>query len=175
MDKARNVILRRLHEIGIISHRPVKLRSGMDSVVYFDIKKAYGYPDVLNALAKLVVTKLKKSENCIAVSGYGGLPLGAVVAAQSGRRLVTVRDTEKSHGRKGFIDGYMPGRGDYIAVLDDVLTTGSSIKATLKKLRKTKAIISRAIVIVERNTVRLPIPYEALFTSEEILEATVVL
>ncbi len=161
-------VLKRFHEIGVISYELVTLRSGRSAALYCDIKKAYGYPDILNALAELIATKLKKNENCIAVSGYGGLPLGAVIAAKYKRQLVTVREIVKPHGRAGLLGGYLPGRGDRVVVLDDVLTTGSSIRATVKELRKTKAIISRAIVVVQRSPARLPIPYKFLFKLEEI-------
>ena len=76
----KKALIKRLHEIGVIMNKPVLLRSSITADFYCDIKKAYGYPDILNALANLVIAKLKKSENCIAVSGYGGLPLGAVGA-----------------------------------------------------------------------------------------------
>ena len=165
----KSVVLKRFHEIGLIYRAPVKLRSGKKALFYCDIKKAYGYPDILNALADLIIAKLKKSENCIAVSGYGGLPLGAVVAAKSKRKLVAVRDKVKDHGRGGTIDGYVPGRGNRVVIIDDVLTTGGSIKATLKELRKTKTAISRAIVVVQRAPARLSIPYDHLFKIEDIL------
>ena len=72
-------ILKRFKEIDIIYREPARfLRPSTD--FYCDIKKAYGYPDILNGLADLIGEKLQEEENCIAVSGYGGLPLGAAVA-----------------------------------------------------------------------------------------------
>jgi orotate phosphoribosyltransferase len=161
-------ILKQFLELGIISHEPVRLRSGVPSSFYCDIKKAYGYPDVLGVLADLVGKRLRPEENCVAVSGYGGLPLGAAVAAKYKRHLVLVRDSEKSHGKGGLIDGYIPKRGDHVVILDDVLTSGSSIRSTLKSLRKTNATIGRAIVVVERKKAKLSVPYTALFTLQEL-------
>jgi orotate phosphoribosyltransferase len=167
-DAVRKSILKRFYELGIISHEPVRLRSGALSSFYCDIKKAYGYPEVLGALTDLIGTRLTSQENCIAVSGYGGLPLGAAVAVKYKRHLVLVRDSEKSHGKGGLIDGYIPKRGDHVVILDDVLTSGGSIRSTLKSLRKTNATIGRAIVVVERKKAKLSVPYTALFTLQEL-------
>lgn len=162
-------VIEHLRDIGIIHRKPVKLRSGKVANFYCDIKKAYGYPDILNALADAIGKKLKKSETCIAASGYGGLPLGAVVASRFCRKLVAVRDTEKKHGKRGLIDGYFPTKKDRVVIVDDVLTTGSSIKATLKVLTKARIKVSRAIVVVQRAKAKLPISYDFLYAVEGIL------
>ena len=164
----KDQILKRLAEINIIFQEPVKFSKPADNF-YCDIKKALGYPDILNALADLIGEKLQEDETCIAVSGYGGLPLGAVVASRFNRKLVTVRKEEKKHGPRGLIDGYIPTENDTIVILDDVLATGESVQPVISSLQNMKVKTSRAIVVVEMDKVKLPIPYEFLFSIDEIL------
>ncbi len=167
----KDQILERLIEIDIIYREPAKFFSRSAGNFYCDIKKACGYPDILNALADLIGEKLQEDENCIAVSGYGGLPLGAVVASRFNRKLVTVRKMGKKHGPRGLIDGYVPTKNDIVVILDDVLATGDSIRSTITSIQEMKVKISRAIIVVEIEKVELPIPYEFLFSIDEILKS----
>ena len=89
-------IIQRFEDIGVIHKEPVKLRSGETAGFYCDIKKAYGYPDVLNALADEIGKLLEKDITCVAACGYGGLPLAALVAARGNKKFIAVRDKPKS-------------------------------------------------------------------------------
>lgn len=165
----RDQILKRFKEIDIIYKEPTKFFSIAKDKFYCDIKKAYGQPDILNALADLIGEKLRDEENCVAVSGYGGLPLGAVAASRFNRKLVMVRKKEKEHGPRGLIDGYTPTENDTVVILDDVLATGKTILPFIDSIQKTKAKISRTVIVVEIEKAKLPIPYEFLFSIDEIL------
>ena len=72
-------LVKRLREIDVIYKEKVVLRSGEVSDFYCDIKKAFGYPDILNALADEMGAKISTEITCIAASGYGGLPLASVI------------------------------------------------------------------------------------------------
>ncbi len=167
---SKKEIIKRLHDIGVIYEEPVTLRSGVNSGFYCDIKKAFGYPDLLNALADEIGKQLHESVTCIAGSGYGGLPIATLVASRFGKKFIAVRDTPKKHGKGGLIDGYIPNEKDVMVIVDDVLTTGGSIKATLATLAMTKGKIKNAIVLVKRGEAELTIPYLYIFTIDEILE-----
>lgn len=156
-------------EIGVIYKESVKLRSGKVSNFYCDIKKAYGYPDILSAIADEVGCKLPKKTTCIVASGYGGLPLASVIAAKFSKRLTLVRNKVKNHGKKEYIDGYVPDQKDNVVIIDDVITTGSSIMSTINVLENTGAKIVNALVVVKRGDATLSIPYSYIFTIEEIL------
>ncbi len=167
MNKAD--LIARLREIEVVYKEKVILRGGESSDFYCDIKKAFGYPDILNALVDELQKKLPSDVTCIAASGYGGLPLASVLASRSNRKFTAVRSSEKDHGKKGMIDGYIPQKDDRVVIIDDVLTSGSSIKETLSVLQTTPANIDSAIVIIKRGDPELSIPYSYIFTVEEIL------
>lgn len=164
-------MLKRFKKIGIIHKEPITLRSGRSSDFYCDIKKTYGYPDIINALADEVERMLPAGITAVAASGYGGLPLASLVAAKSNKKFIAVRDKVKNHGKGGFIDGYVPNGEDHIVIIDDVLTTGGSIRETYEILKRAGGKISYAIVVVKRGDGKLPIPCEHLFTLEEIIKS----
>lgn len=170
MREVKIKLIKRLKEIGVIYREPVKLRSGTVSDFYCDVKKAYGYPDILNCLVDEIGKNLPKSITCIAASGYGGLPIAAAVSIKFNKKFIAVRDAVKKHGKGGIIDGYVPTNKDSVVIIDDVLTTGNSIKTTLVGLKTTKAKINSAIVVVKRGEAKLPIPYSYIFTINEIIK-----
>ncbi len=166
---SKKTLVQKLRKIGLIHKEPVKLRSGISASFYCDIKKAYGYPEILTMIAEEVIKLLPKKTTCIAASGYGGLPLGAVVASRAKLHFTAVRDNPKKHGKGGVLDGYIPTKKDEVVIVDDVLTTGSSIRATLEGLATLKIKTIGAVVVVKREEVILPLPYTWVFTLEEVL------
>ena len=91
------------------------------------------------------------------------------VSMVSGFKLCLVRDKKKNHGRNVFIEGYIPTAKDKIVIIDDVLSTGSSIKETIKILRKAKGKVIGAIVAVKRGEAKISVPITALFSVKELL------
>ncbi|MEK7177108.1 MAG: phosphoribosyltransferase family protein [Patescibacteria group bacterium] len=167
---SKKEVAKKLRAIKVISNKPVKLRSGLQSSFYCDIKKVYGYPRILSELVKEISKLIPKDITCIAASGYGGLPLAVATSSALNLKFTAVRDKAKKHGRGGFIDGYVPNKSDKVLIVDDVLTTGSSIKETYSILRKTKAKIICAVVVVKRGNVKLPIPYKYVFAIEDLIK-----
>lgn len=159
----------RLHEAAIVIHEPIKLRSGEISDFYADIKKVYGDPELLEELARATVENIDSRTTCIAAAGYGGIPLGVEVARLSKLPLAMVRDTEKNHGRRGMIDGYVPQPHDLVTIVDDVFTTGSSLAQTARTLTEKNATVIGCNVIVTRgNTEEFHLPISSLFASTDL-------
>ena len=166
----KNNLIKRLQEIDVVRKEKVVLRSGEVSDFYRDIKKAFGYPDILNSLADQICERLPEKTTCVAASGYGGLPLASVVASRFDLKFTAVRNSEKNHGKGGMIDGYVPTKDDVVVIVDDVLTSGSSITETLSVLEKLGIKAESAIVAVKRGDPKLSIPYSYVLTIDEIVK-----
>lgn len=164
----KNDLIKRLGEIGVIVQEPVILRSGVTVEFYCDIKKAYGHPDVLDAFVEEIGKVIGDDITCITGAGYGGLPLAAILALKYHRHYVAVRESDRGHGRKERFDGYAPREGDRVLIVDDVLTTGSSIKETIAALRGTNATIAQIVVLVKRGEAELPIPFSYILHIDEL-------
>ena len=163
-------LLKKLISIGTIHKEPVVLRSGKAAEFYCDIKKAFGDSEILNSLADEIGKLLPKNTTVVAASGYGGLPLASVVCSRLNKKLCAVRSKEKDHGKMGFIDGYVPNKKDIVVIVDDVLTTGSSIKEVVETLESIDVKAKMAVVIVKRGEPSLSIKYDFLFKIGEILK-----
>ena len=162
-------LINTLKTIGVVRKEAVALKHAGNSSVYIDIKKAYGYPEALTMLCKLMWEQMDKGTDCIAAGGYGGLPLAGALAEKYNLQLTLVREKPKTHGRNVWIDGYVPKLGDKIWIIDDVFTTGKSIKQIIKTLRPTKAKVIGCSVVVRRSKKELTIPCKHILTIEELL------
>ena len=162
-------LIRKLKQLDIIYREPVNLKNAGASDFYVDIKKAYGYPDALNQISDELWKKIDKNVTCIATAGYGGLSPATVISSRHDLYLALVRDEPKKHGRSCWIDGYIPNEQDRVAIVDDVFTTGGSLKKIVGVIEPTGAEIIGCYVVVKRGNGKIQVPVTYLLTSEELL------
>ncbi len=162
-------LVRRLKELDIIHREPVELKHAGASGFYVDVKMVYGYPDALNLISDALMERIDRSTSCVATAGYGGLSPATVISSRHGLHLTLVRDQQKKHGKGGWIDGYVPNEHDRITIVDDVFTTGGSLRKIIEALEPTGAIILGCCVVVKRGEGTLAVPLAYLLTPEELL------
>jgi len=158
-----------LKKIDIISYGQIELANAGSSNVYVDIKKAYGKSYALNLIADELASKLDRNTNCIATLGYGGISPASVICARYSLNLILIRDEQKDHRKNEFIEGYIPSEKDRITIIDDVFTTGESIRKIIKILEPTKARIVGSCVVVKRSNVNPEFQLKYLTTLEELI------
>ncbi len=135
----------------ILKYGEFTLRSGLTSPYYCDIKEALGNVKILEKIITELTALIPKATTCIAASGYGGITLASIVAYKKRLPIVLVRDKIKNHGTKKMIDGYIPTKDDYVCIVDDVFTTGSSISDTKQKLLPLKCKFVTPVVVLNRS------------------------
>jgi len=168
-DKDKEKLIRRLKDTGVVKREQVVLKHAGTSALYIDIKKVYGYPDILAILVELIRGHISKEVNCIAACGYGGLPLAGALAIKHKLHLVLVREESKKHGRNVWIDGYAPKSGDKIWIVDDVFTTGGSIKHIMRILKPTGVKVIGCSVVVKRTNKKIPIQCKYILFINDLL------
>jgi orotate phosphoribosyltransferase len=119
--------------------RKVTLSSGRVSDYYIDCKRVTLSPEGAYLTAKLMLEIIE--ENVSAVSGLtlGADPIVASIAVLShiqGRNLpaMIVRKEPKKHGTMSFIEGPILEKDTKVAVVDDVVTSGSSLLKSIEHL-----------------------------------------
>jgi orotate phosphoribosyltransferase len=161
-------LISQLKVLGVVYREPVQLKNAGSSDFYVDVKKAYGYPDILNALCDQLWEMMDKRTTCIAASGYGGLPPAVVLSRKHNLKLTLARDEPKKHGKGGWLDGYVPTKDDNVSIIDDVLSSGKSLKKIIEALMPTGANILGCYVFVKRGECKLDMP-QYLFVAEDLL------
>ena len=168
MDKQK--LIQRLKEIGVVENRQVTLKNAGESTIYVDIKKAYGYPDILREITYLMHEKIDKTTTVVAAQGFGAIPLATALSKDYGYKLTLVREKPKNHGLKNLLEGYIPNKDDKVFIVDDVYSTGDSIRDVLEALEPTLAEITGCGVVVARDHMGLGLHQYNLMTLEELLK-----
>jgi len=162
-------IVKTLKEIGIIEQRKSTGVSGIPLEFYVDFKKAYSNPELISIISKELISKIPYGTTCVAVTGHGGLALGGVISVIARIKLSMIRKDKKDHGLAKLIDGYIPSNNDKVFVVDDVFTTGKSIRTMHEVLSKTGASIIGNFVIVKRSENSIPPTWGYLIDVKDLL------
>jgi orotate phosphoribosyltransferase len=110
----------------------------------------------------------------------GAAPLVGAMAAESFRRgkpipTFLVRKEPKGHGTAKLIEGHFPATGT-VALIEDVITTGSSVLRALAVARGEGATVPRIVGVVDREQggaeafAEHDVDFRALFKVSELLD-----
>lgn len=120
-------------------------------------------PDVLKAIIELSVPLIDwQSVDMILGIEAMGLPLMAPLSMRTGIPMVIAR--KRQYDLKGEIEinqetGYSKGsiflndikQGENLVIIDDVLSTGGTIRSVIEGVNKTGAVIQNIVVVVEKG------------------------
>lgn len=155
-SEAASKVLEIAKRVGALMYGDFILSSGKKSNHYFDGKKLTLSPEGAYWVGKAVFEELAKIE----VDTVGGLSIGAdfmatavaLVSHLEGKPIPSfiVRDVPKKHGTKKKIEGHLR-EGSRVAIVDDVITTGGSVKRAIEAVEEAGCKVVKVIVIVDRH------------------------
>lgn len=135
-----------------------KLASGRTSSLYIDARLTTMSPEGLTLVGPAGLEALRRSG--WGVQSVGGLTLGAdpiayaisYASATTDRplRAFTVRKETKAHGTGKLIEGPFES-GDSVAIVEDVITTGSSALRAVDAVRSAGGIVAGVLALVDRE------------------------
>ncbi|MFA5144583.1 MAG: orotate phosphoribosyltransferase [Candidatus Omnitrophota bacterium] len=157
------------------------LSSGKTSDYYLDGRIITLTPEGVYLVASIILELIKGSK----IDAVGGPTLGAdpivgAVACLSHINRIPiktfiVRKSSKEHGTMRQIEGPALKKGDRVALVDDVATTGKALIEAKQALEKQGVIIERSIVIVDRqegageNLAKAGLTLESIFSRLDII------
>lgn len=159
------------------------LASGAQSKYYIDAKMALSYPEARKKIGKLIDLLIEDTT----IDSVGGMELGAYPiavavsdAAYDRRKKIlrafVVRKQPKKHGLAKLLEGDAKVQ-DRVLIVDDVVTTGASTIAAIKKSRESDLVVVQVVALVDRqeaggreNIEALGVKFQALFTLQDLIE-----
>ncbi|HEY3291398.1 MAG TPA: orotate phosphoribosyltransferase [Anaerolineae bacterium] len=142
-----------LFDIGCVKFGQFKLKSGLISPIYIDLRLLVTYPEVLRKVAQAMVQKIAQSAltfDRLAAIPYAGLPIGVSVALESGLPLIYPRKEAKDYGTAKIIEGvYHPG--ETVLLVDDLITKGTAKIESLKPLTDARLLVKDVLVLIDRE------------------------
>jgi orotate phosphoribosyltransferase len=138
-----------LKQSGAVLRGHFLLTSGRHSDVYFEKFRVLEQPPVLSVLCSEIASHFK-SEQVDVVAGptTGGIIIAFEVARQMGLPALYV---ESENGEKKLRRGASVPSGARVLVVDDVLTTGTSVLEVGALLRSNGAVVAGVGVLIDRS------------------------
>lgn len=144
-----------LKKTNAISFGTFRLPSGKVTPYYIDLRVIPSFPDAFAKVIEIFVDSVKSEigvENFDRIAGIptAGLPLSAITAYILKKPFIYVRQKQKLKGRERRVEGVlMPG--DRILLVDDMVTTGLSLKRSTFAIRAEGGLVSDAFVLLDRE------------------------
>jgi uridine monophosphate synthetase len=140
-----------LHEIGAVKFGEFKLKSGIMSPIYIDLRLLISYPKVLKLISSEMIGIAKKLKfDVIAGIPYTALPIATAISLETDWPMVYARKEVKDYGTKKKLEGVY-AEGDTALIIDDLITTGDSKFETIEPFQAAGLKIKDFVVLVDRE------------------------
>lgn len=147
----REAIIRKLHTIGAIKFGTFTLKSGIISPLYIDLRLIVSFPDLLEKIGDFMWEEVQECRfNIVCGVPYTALPIATAISLKQGIPMVMRRKESKEYGTKKIIEGKFE-KGQKCLVIEDLITSGSSIFETIAPLEEEGLIIQDALVLIDRE------------------------
>ncbi|KAG5329146.1 UMPS synthase, partial [Acromyrmex charruanus] len=141
-----------LYDIQAVKFGEFKTKVGLTTPIYFDLRMVISHPKLMLKLAKALWTLVDNPAKVSRICGvpYTALPLATLISVEEKIPMLMKRKEAKSYGTKKLIEGiFLPGEN--CVIIEDVITSGSSILETVDVLKKENLSVTEAYVLIDRE------------------------
>jgi uridine monophosphate synthetase len=157
-----------LQEIGCVKFGQFKLKSGLMSPIYIDLRLLVTHPQVLKQAAQAMAAKIDDGQwssddpskiqnpktkigfDRLAAIPYAGLPIGVAVSLETNKPLIYPRKEAKDYGTAKLIEGEY-NAGETVLMVDDLITKGTAKLEALTPLTDAGLIVKDILVLIDRE------------------------
>lgn len=141
----------RIEASGAIKRGEFELSNGSIADYYIDKYVFETQPEVLDEIADEIAARIDEDEvDIIAGPELGAVPLVTAVSLRTGIPCAYIRKGQKHYGTQARVEGNV-GKGQRVAIVEDVTTTGNTIIETTELVEEVGGVPEHLIVVVDRN------------------------
>jgi uridine monophosphate synthetase len=142
-----------LYDIGCVKFGSFKLKSGLMSPIYIDLRLLVTHPRVLRIVGAAMAETARARDlqfDRLAALPYAGLPIGVAVSLELERPLIYPRKEAKDYGTAKLIEGAYAA-GETALMVDDLITRGTAKIEALKPLLDEGLVVRDILVLIDRE------------------------
>ncbi|CAL8265996.1 unnamed protein product [Lota lota] len=146
-------LILKLHDVNGVKFGEYKLKSGTITPIYIDLRVLVSYPSLMNQLSSLIYQRAQAENlkfDSVCGVPYTALPLATIICSRNELPMLIRRKEAKDYGTKRMVEGVIR-QGDTCLIIEDTVTTGSSILETAEVLYKEGLKVTDAIVLMDRE------------------------
>jgi orotate phosphoribosyltransferase len=150
-DEMANILLK----IDALKFGVFKLSTGKASPYYIDLRVIPSFPDVFREICDFYSQTITdeiglKTFERIAGIPIAGIPFASQIAYNLKKPFLFMRKGVRFSGRERRVEGILAS-GDKVLLIDDLLTTGSTLKKAADAVRAEGGVVSDALVFLDRE------------------------
>jgi len=150
-EKMANIIFK----IDSIKFGVYKLSSGKQSPYYIDLRVIPSFPDAFHEICDFYAQQITDEiglKNFTRIAGVpiAGIPFASQIAYNLKKPFLYIRKDIKLHGRERRVEGILVS-GDKVLIVDDLLTTGLTLKNAVEAVRAEGGVVTDVVVFLDRQ------------------------
>ncbi|XP_068714452.1 uridine 5'-monophosphate synthase-like [Montipora foliosa] len=151
-SEEKSELVEKLFQIEAIKFGDFILKSGIQSPVYVDFRVIVSHPEIMRQVSAMLWNTASDSKadfSVICGVPYTALPIASCISVTHNIPMVMRRKEAKAYGTKRLIEGVFAA-GSKCLVIEDVVTSGSSVLETVEALSSADLRVTDAVVLLDR-------------------------
>ncbi len=143
-----NELLAAFEKLGVLQTGHFQLTSGLHSEQYMQCAKLFEHPAEAAKVVEALLPKLPDGIDTVVAPAIGGITVGYELARLLGCRFIFA---ERQDGKMTFRRGFALRPGEKVLAVEDVVTTGGSVREVVNLAKESGAEVLGVATIVDRS------------------------